>query len=112
MALSFSFQMTPRQTEFLLVVAYGHYRDIRNPNSIGAEPCWLPEFEHSSFVQVAHKLIEKGFVTHDQNRTPTYLVTDMGKQFAEHVIRDAKRLIAFEENKKPIPKVVARKVCK
>jgi hypothetical protein len=86
--LAFRFQLTPAQVDFLLVVYSGKYRRMDRSVSL------LPEYPHSHFVSIAIKLGEKGLLTHDNSRNPTYLITPQGKAVAEMIIADAKRIAA------------------
>ena len=87
--LGFRFQLTPAQVDFLLVLYSGKYERMDRSVSL------LPDYPHSHFVPIAIKLREKGLLTHDRNRNPTYLITPQGKAVAEMIIRDAKRIAAI-----------------
>lgn len=112
MSLAFSFQLTPRQTEMLLVCAYGHYKAM-DSNCIGQPPQHvLPDFDCPCFVTVGKKLIEKGLLTHSNDRIPTWQSTDIGKQMAAMIVGDARKIVAYADTAKPLPKTTARKAVK
>lgn len=98
MSLAFSFQLTPRQTELLLTCAFGHYRKIdTNIDDL------LPIHEMSSFVTIGQKLIQKGLLSHDNSRNPTWAPTERGIALAKMIVEDARKIVAFEETAKPLP---------
>ena len=94
--LSFRFELTPRQCEMLLAFYAGHYRRIDK-----CGPLCL-EFDSSYFVPVGKKLIDKGLVTHDNSREPTWMITDRGVSIAETILDDARRMVAKYGKRKPV----------
>jgi hypothetical protein len=103
MSLAFSFQLTPAQTQLLLTCAFGHYdggSEISGP---------LPSFESSRFVTAGRRLIDKGLLSHSNERTPTWLPTETGIHMARLIVADAKKLVALEETAKPVPKPVKKR---
>lgn len=104
MSLAFSFQLTPNQAKFLLTCAFGHYR--KDPSVM------LPDFDSSHFVNIARKLQDKGLISHDPLRTPSYMVTDAGTQIATIIVRDAQQIVDTAKSAKPLPKPTFRKASK
>ena len=78
MALGFSFQLTPRQTELLLSCVYGHYVTLGNGSL-------LPEHT-GDMVMPGRRLIDKGLLSHDNSRNPT------GRAIAEMIVSDARKI--------------------
>lgn len=107
MSLAFSFQLTPRQTELLLTCAFGHYRNI---NLSDRDSSLLPIHEMSSFVTVGQKLIQKGLLSHDNNRNPTWMATERGITVANMIVDDAAKMVAIRDTAKKIP--TTKKVAK
>lgn len=94
--LSFRFELTPRQCEMLLTMYAGHYKEIDKSG------LFLPEFDSSNFVGIGMKLIAKGLIDHDPNRSPTWMITDRGVAIAETILDDARRMAAKYGKRKPI----------
>ena len=103
MSLSFSFQLTPSQTQLLLRCAFGHYRNLENSDRT------LPDWDSSHFVPVAKKLCEKGLITHSNDRVPSYLPTEMGIAMANQIARDAAEIVRLADTRKPVPQEVRSK---
>ena len=111
MSLAFSFRLTPAQTKFLLVVAFGHYgRSEGYPD--GWEAPLLPLFDSPHFVSIARNLEGKGLISHSNDRAPSYMPTQMGIAMAEQIARDAAEIVALKETSPGLPKVITKKVVK
>lgn len=108
MSLSFSFQLTPLQTKMLLICAYGHYTEI-GVVTHGKPPDYLPDFQCGHFVTVGKKLQEKGLLSWDGKRNPTWLPTDAGMAMAAMIVADARKIIEYADTAKPIPGAKAKK---
>lgn len=102
--LSVKFQLTPAQTEMLLVMYAGNYRRLADDPSMPL----LPEYDSTRFVGVGQKLIAKGLATHCNDRSPTWLLTPEGEAMAALVVREAKRIVDMCKNRRPV-KAVARR---
>ena len=92
--LSLKFQLTPAQTQMLLVIAYGHYFDL--------DGCLLPDYESSYFVATGRRLLEKGLVSHDMKRNPTWMVTERGVAIADMITDHARAIVELKESGKTI----------
>lgn len=86
--LAFKFDMTPAQVDFLLIVFSGRYKQLDK------SPHFLPDCNSPHFVGIAGKLINRGLLTHDNSRNPTYLITDNGRAVAQMIVDDARRIAA------------------
>ncbi len=98
MSLAFSFQLTPRQTQVLLCCAFGHYKKISEHNE-----SLLPDYgDVNNFVAVGSKLIQKGLLSHDNSRNPTWMPTERGITVANMIVDDAAKLVATRDTAKEI----------
>ena len=86
--LAYKFQLTPAQVDMLLCFYFGDYRTIDKSDSL------MLDFNNSHFVPIGAKLMEKGLVTHDNTRNPTWLITSQGKSIAELIVAEAKKIAA------------------
>lgn len=110
MALGFSFQLTPKQTELLLTCVFGRYRNCGEASSREGV-FFLPDFS-GDIVSTGKRLIDKGLMDHDNFRNPTWMATDAGRAMAKIIVGDARKIVAFEDAAKPVKAVLKKKVRK
>jgi len=92
--LALRFSLTPAQTEALLVLANDIYVDSRGPNNHGVI---LPDWESSHFVATMNRLIQKGLISHDPKRQPSFQATEEGRAIARLIESHCEKLLGYRE---------------
>lgn len=86
--LSVAFQLTPAQTTMLLAIAF----DDREGSS------WLPNCPHArDFITPMRALMRRGFITHDSDRAPSYVATELGLALAKSIAHECKSVAAMAD---------------
>lgn len=105
--LAFKFQLTEAQVRLLLVMYFGEYEDIGNPNGIGRNPTLLPRYRSNNnsigdMITPGKALIHKGLISHCNNRNPTWLITESGEAVARMIVKEATEIVKRNRKRKVI----------
>lgn len=88
--LALNLKLTPAQVRLLLAFAYGGYEDV---DGLKLPKAFALASRNKHWLTTAQALIRNGLISHDNDRNPSWRITDEGIAVAKMIVAQCREIV-------------------